>query len=219
MKCSGGVRVVDGLPSLSRRALLPILAAVLAPQGLDTPVFHTAFGPRPALAVEPSLETFTGPDGFSWKTPASWGKPQMQTLPDGRQLVVSVDPNDADFNVFFASTPVQADYSSLGSFGNLDYVGGTFLPQCPVGQCTLERDGIAGRMISQSASRGGYTFEYSIQQQGQPMRRLRTQMLLQTEEGRGKAIVTLTAQCTEGRVGELSPTLTAIIDSLALPGK
>ena len=29
-------------------------------------------------------------------------------MPDGRKLVIAADPTDADFNVFFASTPVQA---------------------------------------------------------------------------------------------------------------
>lgn len=207
------------LAGASRRAVLPLFAALLAPSAMPgLSAGRLVPGVRPALAAEP-LGASGSLNGYSWKLPAGWAAPQTQSMADGRQLVVAADPSDPDFNVFFATTPIQADYSSLGSFGNLDYVGTTFLPQCPVGLCTLERDGIAGQLLSQSAAGGGYTYEYSIQQQGQPSRRLRTVMLVQTEEGRGKAIVTLTAQCKEKRAADLAPTLKAVVDSLVQPRK
>jgi hypothetical protein len=205
------------LAGASRRAVLPLFAALLAPIALPD-LSAGRLGMRPALAAD-LLAGSGSLGGYSWRVPTGWEAPQTQSMPDGRRLVIAADPLDPDFNVFFATTPIQADYSSLGSFGNLDYVGTTFLPQCPVGLCTLERDGIAGQLLSQSSSGGGYTYEYSIQQQGQPSRRLRTLMLIQTEEGRGKNIVTLTAQCKEARAADLAPTLKAVVDSLVQPGK
>jgi len=126
---------VAAAAGLSRRALLPLFAAALAPSALSgSGASGGAWLASPASAGEPAkaLEARGSLGGYSWKTPPSWGEPQKQSFPDGRQIVISADPADTDFNVFFATTPIPADYGSLGSFGNLDYVGTTFLPQCPV---------------------------------------------------------------------------------------
>lgn len=39
-----------------------------------------------------------------------------------RQLVAAVDPTDSNLNAFIVFTPIAADYTSLGSFGTIDYV-------------------------------------------------------------------------------------------------
>lgn len=52
-----------------------------------------------------------------------------------------------------------------------------------------------------------------IEQAAQPTRHLRTLVTVALEEGRGKQLVTLTAQCRESKHAELSQMLAKVIDS------
>ena len=74
------------------------------------------------------------------------------------------------------SAPTSRSYSGLGSFGTIDYVASTILPQCGAsGACQLESgDAIEGRMIEQAVVRGNYVYDYTIEQRGGPKRHLRS---------------------------------------------
>eukprot|EP00308_Calcidiscus_leptoporus_P012836 CAMPEP_0119357302 /NCGR_PEP_ID=MMETSP1334-20130426/5718_1 /TAXON_ID=127549 /ORGANISM="Calcidiscus leptoporus, Strain RCC1130" /LENGTH=226 /DNA_ID=CAMNT_0007371511 /DNA_START=25 /DNA_END=705 /DNA_ORIENTATION=- len=192
--------------TLSRRVLLPLLASAPLPWCV-----------RSASAA-PALSTLTDDEyGVSFALPTGW-KTSESELSGGRKLIAAADPADIDFNVFIAYTPIAADYTSLGSFGNIDSVGLTLLPQCSGSSCTLAADGIQGKMLEEVAQAGAYVFDYSIEQVGQPIRRLRTLFSVQTEVGRGKNLVTLTAQCKQARYEELAPTLRAVIESFKYTG-
>ncbi len=189
-------------PRTTRRSALAHAATAAAAAAI------TIQTSRPALADAPTARTDAG-DGASFALPDSLPPPQAQQLADGRRLLVSVDPAKPDFNVFYLRTPIQPDYNSLGSFGSLDYVGGTLLPQCPTRICGLESDGIAGRMIEQQAVKGNYVYDYVIQQTGQPDRHLRTVMAIVP----GRALLTLTAQCADSDYAQLAKTLRAVVES------
>jgi hypothetical protein len=58
----------------------------------------------------------------SIKVPSDWDK-TIQELPDRRQITLYIKPNsDQKTLMFFAYTPVRDDFTSLGSFGNVDQV-------------------------------------------------------------------------------------------------
>lgn len=59
--------------------------------------------------------------------PEGWA-PSTSFINGGQKLVAASDPADTDTNVFAAFTPLRGDYTSLGSFGNIDYVANTILP-------------------------------------------------------------------------------------------
>lgn len=104
------------------------------------------------------------------------------------------------------------------SFGNIDYVANTVLPACGSDRssCKLEKDGIEGKLLEQASVRGTYVYDYLIEQtlpSQQPTRHLRTLFTIGLEEGRGKRLVSLTAQCTESKYPELSGIFKQIIDS------
>jgi len=152
--------------------------------------------------------------GDNFLVPSGWAASENE-LSGGRKLVAFADPGDSDSNIFILWTPLAADYTSLGSFGNINYVSSTFLPTCGSDRsaCTLAADGIEGRLLESVAVRGSYVYDYVIEQAAQPTRHLRTLVTVALEEGRGKQLVTLTAQCRESKHAELSQMLAKVIDS------
>jgi hypothetical protein len=163
-------------------------------------------------AAEPMKSFVDKASRVSFSVPESWELSENE-LQGGRRLVAAVDPSDNDLNAFVAFTPIQADYPSLGSFGTIDYVAGTILPECNKALCTLDTDGVEGKMLEQAVVRGNYIFDYTIATSGQPTRHLRTVFSIQTEEGRGKALITLTAQCLQSKHTAAQETLKAVCDS------
>lgn len=189
---------------ISRRSFLPAAAGA----ALSMPRV------MPAHAQELELNRFEDKKGgVAFLLPKDW-ETQQSELPGGRRLVAAADPNDADFNVFVAYTPLAADYTGLGSFGTIDKVANTILPSCNIvgGECHVETDGIEGKLIDQKAVKGNYIYDYTITQTT-AKRHLRTVFSVQLEEGRGKNIVTLTTQCLEPRYAEVGPAMSKIIDS------
>jgi hypothetical protein len=179
--------------------------AVLA----QAPAFFAACAAASAVqeaGAAEELKTYKDAEyGDSFLIPSGWELSENE-LSGGRKLVAAADPQDPNSNVFILYTPLAPDYTSLGSFGNIDYVANTFLPP-------KESDGISGRMIEQVAARGSYIYDYVIEQRGNPTRHLRTAVTVALEEGRGKRLVTLTAQCDEARHAQLAPMLKGIIES------
>ena len=166
----------------------------------------TASASQLASAADVELNTYKDPEyGDSFLLPSGWELSENE-LSGGRKLVAAADPQDTNSNVFILYTPLAPDYTSLGSFGNIDYVASTFLP--PAGS-----EGISGRMIEQTALRGAYVYDYVIEQRGNPTRHLRTLVTVALEVGRGKRLVTLTAQCDEAKHQQLAPVLNKVIDS------
>jgi len=185
---------------LSRRAILVGGGAALLP-------VHSA--------VAESLETYTDSRyGVSFGLPAGWTAVPQQ-LADGRRLVIASDPKEESSNVFIAFTPIRPDYSSLGSFGTIDYVANTVLPQCGdlSYACSFERgDGVDAKMLSQASTKGNYIYDYSIEQKGGPKRRLQSLFTIQADEG-SSILVGLTAQCLDDRYAGLAPTFKEVISS------
>ena len=129
----------------------------------------------------------------SYGTPPAWPLSE-QELSDSRYLYVATDPNEPDSaNVVLTIQPLRADYSALGSFGTIGLVGASLMPQCITGgggfsgpangMCTMDADGIEGKMLASEVVNGAYAYDYTIEQKGQPKRHLRTLFAVQTEEG------------------------------------
>lgn len=111
----------------------------------------------------------------SFGIPAGW-EATPNELADGRRLVLASDPSNSDTNIFIAFTPIRPDYSSLGSFGNIDYVASTVIPSCGQnGACRFANgDAIEGRMIASSVRKGNYVYDYTIEQKNGPTSRATT---------------------------------------------
>lgn len=169
----------------------------------------------PATSIPRSTPTHSRYD-VSFGLPSGY-KAEPQELPDGRRLVTATDPDDLDTNVFIAFTPIRPDYSSLGSFGTIDFVASTVLPQCgdlSYG-CSFERgDGIDSKMLEQSAFKGNYVYDYTIQQKGGPKRHLRSLFAVKADGG-ASVLVTLTAQCLEPKHDAMKATFKAVLESFA----
>lgn len=195
---------IDAPPALSRRALLPALLAAAAVR------------PSPALAADALEQHTTGSYKVTFGAPTGWPVTE-QELQGSRYLYIATDPAEPDSaNVVLTFQPLGADYTSLGSFGTQQLVGNSLMPQCADasgGGCTLETDGIEGKMIGQSVVKGAYAYDYTIEQTGQKPRHLRTLFAVQTEEGRGRRLVTLTAQCYESKYAELKPLFEKVLES------
>jgi hypothetical protein len=189
---------------LGRRALLAPAAAALT-----LPLI-----PKAAQA-EPSLTTDTDSRyGVSFGLPEGWTAAVNQ-LGDGRRLVIATDPKDESTNVFIAFTPIRPDYSSLGSFGTIDYVANTVLPQCGdlSYACSFSRgDDIDANMLSKDTIKGNYNYDYTIQQKGGPKRHLRSLFTVQADGG-ASLLVGLTAQCLEPSYAELAPMFKSVLAS------
>ena len=189
----------------TRRAVLGGLAGVAL-----SPVAQ-----KPAYAAVGLKEYTDARYGVKFGIPEGWTASQTE-LPDGRLIVTATDPSDVDFNVFCTFTPIRPDYSSLGSFGTIDYVAGTIIPQCNGATCSFENgDAIEGRMVSQQVVKGNYAYDYTIQQKGGPLRHLRSVIGIKADGG-SSLLVGLGAQCLGPRYDAESATLKAIMDSFKI---
>jgi hypothetical protein len=136
--------------------------------------------------------------GGTFGVPAGW-KPTPNQLDDGRRLVLATDPSDESTNIFIAYTAIRPDYTSLGSFGTIDFVANTVLPQCGdiSYPCSFDKgDKIEAKMLEQSTVNGNYVYDYTIQEKGGPIRHLRSLFTVRVDGG-ASLLVGLTAQCLE----------------------
>lgn len=202
-------------PTLSRRvALLPALATLLPgrPAYAEGPVKSTNVeGPVKSNGVDPFTDTRYG---VSVTLPSGWSA-VPQNLPDGRRLVLATDPSDEtkNTNVFLSFTPIRPDYSSLGSFGTIDYVGSTLIPQCGVDPCKLKNgDGVEGRMLNTETVRGFYSYDYTIASNGGLTRRLQSLFTVKAD-GASSILISLTAQCIEDRYDAVADTFKGVLNS------
>ena len=152
---------------------------------------------RPANAVENSFQTWTDSSGASFSVPKTWERKETAleaSLGSGpaRRLVVFVNPLDADENAFILFSPVQPDYTSLSSFGNIENVASTILPPAE----------FPSEMIEMSSKKGNYNFDYVIEAPGEPKRHLKTIFCLVPS----KVIITFTSQTREVRYKDISDT-------------
>jgi hypothetical protein len=97
----------------SRRNILASAAALAT----------SSFWVDTSRAAEDGLIDYKDADyGFKMKVPSDWDA-SVQALPDRRKIALYIKPNsDQKTLVFFAYTPIRADFTSLGSFGSVDEV-------------------------------------------------------------------------------------------------
>ena len=132
----------------------------------------------------------------SFTVPASWEK--KENVLGARRLIVFVNPNDANENAFIIFSPVQPDYTSLASFGNIDNVASTVLP--PAADFPSE-------MLEMGSKNGNYYFDYTITAPGEPKRHLKTAFSLVP----ATCLITFTSQTTEARFADSSDSSAATL--------
>ena len=71
-------------------------------------------------------------------------------------------------------SPVQPDYTSLGSFGSIDNVAATVLPPAD----------FPSEMLEMASKKGSYVFDYTITAPGEPKRHLKTAYNMTPDEYR-----------------------------------
>ncbi|KAL7568683.1 hypothetical protein ACA910_021680 [Epithemia clementina (nom. ined.)] len=169
---------------------------------------------RPAIAAAGvSLQTFQDEKtGVAIDIPANW-VPSKQQLPDRRTLLLWTDPNNKESLIFIAFTPVRDDFTSLGSFGNVDQVAAqTILPKGKIAGFDVE-----AKMLSAVSSKQAYFFDYVQNVPGvQPTTHFRTIFTLRqgATGGAGAVLVTITAQTLESRYeSELKGLFDQVINS------
>ena len=170
---------------------------------------------RPALAApgSASLQTFQDEaTGIAVDVPTDW-EASVQQLPDRRKLNMWKDPKSPDSLIFIAFTPVRDDFTSLGSFGNVDQVASqTILPKGKIAGFDVEAE-----MLSAVSAKQAYFFDYvQTVPNVQPTTHFRTIFTLRqgATGGAGAVLVTITAQSPESRYkSELSGLFDRVIDS------
>ena len=211
LTCTAGTppTALSGLSRRSAVTLAPALAAALA---------TSAGGVRPATA-DVALETYTDKEyGVSFGIPKGWTAVPNE-LADGRVLVAATDPMDPEFNLYIIFSPIAGDYTSLGSFGTIDYVAGTVIPECNKATCSIAAgDPVEGKMLGQETVKGNYVYDYTIQQVNQPTRRLRSVWtVLKSDKTASSRLIALTAQCLDSKYKDYEPTMKAVIASYKNP--
>ena len=154
----GGARAA----SLGRAEVLRAGGGALAAAAL--------LGPRAAAAADARTVAVAfgpAPDGrplgaASFSVPGDWVR-LSGDAGGGRSLTLYAAPDDADTNAFVLVTPVRGDYTSLGSFGNLETVQDTVMPAA---------DGVSYEVLETKATGGAYRYEYTVQVPDQPKRHL-----------------------------------------------
>ena len=99
---------------------------------------------------------------------------------------------------------MAADYSTLGSFGTIDLVARTVIPEGP---------GIESTLLDSKTLRSNYFFDYTIKASAeQPLRHLLTVFAVVP----GQTLVTFSAQSTEAEYGAKKALLQKAIDSFVI---
>ncbi|CAN0297219.1 unnamed protein product, partial [Ectocarpus fasciculatus] len=65
---------------------------------------------------------------FSQQVPDGWERSDAE-ISGRRKIVVYTSPTTPGANAFVAYTPARGDFTTLGSFGTLDQVSKTVLPE------------------------------------------------------------------------------------------
>ncbi|CAM9948634.1 unnamed protein product [Phaeothamnion confervicola] len=155
----------------------------------------------PPVAGAASTQTYTDQQyGITFDAPSSWTRDEKE-ITGRRRLIVFADPDDPTTNAFIAYTPIRGDFISLGSFGTVDDVSHTVLP---------EGEGISSELVRLEAKNRTYIFDYIVRQTGRPDKRIKTRWYVVP----GNQLVTVTAQCDDSKHGgPTGTTLDGIISS------
>ena len=157
------------------------------------------------------VQTYEDPKfGVKFEVPASWVRTDSTLGSDAqggggasRRIILFVDPKDNNNNAFIAYTPVRGDYTSLSSFGTIDYVSHTIVPEGP---------GIESELLDSVSKPNSYYFDYKVKPEPtEPMRRLKTAFSL-AHSGTADMLVAFTAQTTQ-ETYDTSPAMADVLSS------
>eukprot|EP00752_Nemacystus_decipiens_P004213 g3850.t1 len=139
--------------------------------------------------------------GFKMDVPDGWERNDAE-ISGRRKLIVYTSPKNPGTNAFVAYTPARGDFTTLGSFGTLDEVSKTVLP---------EADGVSSRMVNSYTSKSSYVYDYIVNQQGRPEKHIKTIWILFPDQGQ---LATITAQCNEVDYPAVGKSIDALIASV-----
>ncbi|CAM9273714.1 unnamed protein product, partial [Hapterophycus canaliculatus] len=154
------------------------------------------------LPAASRAETFTDDIlGFKFDVPDGWERNDSE-ISGRRKIVIYTNPKAPGVNAFVAYTPARGDFTSLGSFGTLDEVSKTVLP---------EAEGVSSRMVNSYTSKSCYVYDYIVNQQDRPEKHIKTIWALFPAQGQ---LATITAQCNEDDYATMGKTIDALIASV-----
>lgn len=197
--------------AISRRSALSASAAAAAGlilgNVLDAPTPSSVLAQAvvATYAAKELQEVTSDKYGYTFMVPTSgWTKNTAQ-LSGFRDLVAFVkDGSEGNTNVSMVATSVAGDYKKLTSFGTMDTVINTLVPD--------GRGGVYGELISavQDTAKNAYVVEYTITPSKFAIKRhLITVFSLQP----GRFILTLTGQTTDDRWKDEEALLRSVAES------
>eukprot|EP00903_Cladosiphon_okamuranus_P019578 g18006.t1 len=156
----------------------------------------------PLLPKASNAEVFTDDVlGFKMDVPDGWERKDAE-ISGRRKLIVYTSPKTPGTNAFVAYTPARGDFTTLGSFGTLDEVSKTVLP---------EAEGVSSRMVNSYTSKNSYVYDYIVNQQGRPEKHIKTIWILFPDQGQ---LATITAQCNESDYPAMGKSIDDLIASV-----
>ncbi|CAB1100376.1 unnamed protein product [Ectocarpus sp. CCAP 1310/34] len=154
------------------------------------------------LPAAGNAQTFTDDAlGFNFDVPDGWERNDAE-ISGRRKIVVYTSPTTPGANAFVAYTPARGDFTSLGSFGTLDEVSKTVLPQAT---------DVSSRMVESYTYKNSYVYDYIVDQEGRPEKHIKTMWVLFPEQGQ---LATITAQCNESDYAQVGKTIDSLIASV-----
>mmetsp|Transcript_31048 Transcript_31048/g.41031 ORF Transcript_31048/g.41031 Transcript_31048/m.41031 type:complete len:236 (-) Transcript_31048:407-1114(-) len=184
-------------PKLLSRQQFFGCAAAMATSTMLVPQISEA-APQQTKKVSDPLERFT------FEVPSDWDESET-IVSGGRKVVVFTNPQKPETNAFYAFTPLRGDYTSLGSFGTLDYVESVVLPFGP---------GVKSKLIESRSGNGMYYYDYTVEVTGKSAKRLKTIWAVVPDN-----LMTFTAQCERDDYDEYGSIISMIADSFSLSKK
>lgn len=148
-------------------------------------------------------------DKYSLLVPPDWVKGTGKAT--GQRNVTAFFPaDDISANVNIVITGVGADYTSLGSFGNIDSFSENLING--LDRSWKKPAGQAARLVSFKSSNGLYYVEYTIQQPGERKRHL-VSVVGMRFNGWYNRLYTVTGQYWEDDKAKYGPLLEKVVDS------
>ncbi|KAF8072745.1 PPD3 [Scenedesmus sp. PABB004] len=223
--------------ALSRREQLAAGGAVLlAPLALSAGGARAEEGGGAAAAATAGVVDVDVEDGFRLTVPSHWaagegqlpGSTSFQGASGARRTLAWYPPEGGDVNLSLTITNTSAEFTKLGSFGNVFTFGQNLVNSMdrsfllrvrgstPVG--TAEEPVQVAKLLDARETRGMYYVEYTVEKQPGPKRHLYSLVAL-AYNGRYNRLYTLTGQCLEEQVDAAAPVLQAALKSFVPPAR
>uniref|UniRef100_A0A383WAY8 PsbP C-terminal domain-containing protein n=1 Tax=Tetradesmus obliquus TaxID=3088 RepID=A0A383WAY8_TETOB len=230
--------VVSQLPCRRSTQQRHVQCSISRREGLASIALAPVLLSAGAAVAEPvagqTLQYVDPTDSFQLTLPANWqqaeamieGNKSYQGASGARRTIAwyPADGPADETNVTLTITNTSAEFTKLGSFGNVFAFGTnlvnsmdrSFLLRVRGNNPNPDEPIQIAKLLDAAESRGMYYVEYSVEKQPGPKRHLYSMVAL-AYNGRYNRLYTLTAQCLEDQVETAEPVLKAVLKSFLPP--